>query len=77
MPTGRLFLKPQGKEIAGKPARLAEMVKISSKYIATDLVYFRLKRKGEGAVGPKMKSTSAKALSKSSLMSRLTFCAFK
>jgi len=64
------LLKPQGNDTAGKPARLAEIVKISDKYILKgSSVRSPILKAQVGEVGVRITSTSPKALIKSSLIS--------
>ncbi len=62
---------PYGMEIAGSPARFAETVKMSERYIVSgSLVFSPSLNAGVGVVGPVTKSADAKTRSKSFLMTR-------
>ena len=77
-PTGIPFLKPQGIEIAGNPAKLAGTVKRSCSYISTGLSTKELSSNAvDSVVGVKIRSTLAKAFLKSLAINLLTFCAFR
>jgi len=72
-----LVSKPQGILIAGRPAKLAGTVNRSDKYIESgSLTKSPFKKAVVGQVGVNKTSTFLKALSKSYLISVLTFCAF-
>ena len=59
-------LKPQGTEIPGIPARLAEMVKMSDRYMVRGSASFSPRRKaGVGDTGQAIRAQSLKAVSKS------------
>ena len=72
------WVKPQGREIPGIPARLAEMVKISERYMVRGSSVFSPSQKaGVGAVGVKITSQRLKASSKSFRIRVRTFSAFR
>src|SRR3989338_4570287 len=59
-------VNPQGTESAGTPAKLAGIVKISERYIASGSVSFSpILKGGVGVVGDKIKSAFSKAVLKS------------
>ena len=69
---------PQGNEIAGRPARFVEIVKMSLKYIEIGSFDFSPDLKaGFGAVGVIIASTFSKALRKSCRIKVLTFWALR
>ena len=72
-----LEVKPQGTEIPGIPARFAEIVKMSERYICMgSSVFSPILKAGVGVVGVRMQSQSVKARSKSRLISARTWEAF-
>src|ERR1035437_10003177 len=65
--------KPEGIEIAGRPAKLAETVKISDKYICKGSFFSPNSNAVVGVVGVIIKSTSSKISLYSFIMARRTF----
>ena len=64
---------PAGIDIPGRPAKLVEIVKMSSRYIFTGSSPLELNpNAGVGDVGPTIKSTSLNAAVKSFLISLRT-----
>ena len=61
-PTGKSSAKPQGTERAGRPAKDAGTVKISSKYIEIGLECAPNVNAGPGVVGDRMASTVSRAV---------------
>ena len=78
-PMGKLlFVKPHGTDIAGSPARFADIVKISDRYILSGSpVFSPILNAAVGDVGVNMQSQDLNALSKSSFIFVLTFWAFR
>ena len=75
-PTGRPSLSPHGMLIAGRPARLAGIVQMSHTYIESGSAVREPAGKATvGVVGEAIRSTPAKARSKSRRTSVRTTCA--
>ncbi len=68
---------PQGTEIPGMPARFAESVNMSDKYMVSGSSTFSpILKAGVGATGERMTSQASNAFLKSSMINVLTWEAF-
>ena len=72
-PTGKLSISPPGNDIAGTPAKFADIVNISSKYNSIGVFVSDNLKATLGATGVKITSTLFKTFSKSCFISVLTF----